>query len=80
MRLLFLLLSLSIAAAALGQTQMQQVPQEQDRIKAQQERAVTQPGNNAPVWREVRGGGGPYTTTAGVCGSRNTPGISSMRT
>jgi formate dehydrogenase subunit gamma len=61
MRLLFLLLSLTIAAAALAQTQ--QVPQQEDPIKAQQERAVTQPGNNAPVWREVRGGGGPYTTT-----------------
>jgi formate dehydrogenase subunit gamma len=63
MRLPLLLLSLTIAGAALGQSQMQQVPQEQDRIKAQQERAVTQPGNNAPVWREVRGGGGPYNTT-----------------
>ena len=63
MRLLFLLLSLTIAGAAIGQTQTQQVPQQEDRVKAQQERAVTQPGNNAPVWREVRGGGGPYTTT-----------------
>ncbi len=63
MRLLFLLLSFTIAGAAVGQTQTQQVPQQEDRIRAQQERAVTQPGNNAPVWREVRGGGGPYTTT-----------------
>ncbi len=63
MRLLFLLLSFTIAGAAIGQAQTQQVPQQEDRIKAQQERAVTQPGNNAPVWREVRGGGGPYTTT-----------------
>ena len=63
MRLLFLLLSFTLAGAAVGQTQTQQVPQQEDRIKAQQERAVTQPGNNAPVWREVRGGGGQYTTT-----------------
>src|SRR5436305_5613248 len=63
MKLLFLLLSLTIAGAALAQAQSQQVPQEQDRIKAQQERAITQPGNNAPVWREVRGCGGPYITT-----------------
>ena len=64
MRLLFLLVSLTLAGAALAQTQQQQVPQEQDRIKAQQERAVTQPGNNAPVWREVRSGAvGPYNTS-----------------
>ena len=62
MRLLFLLLSLALAGAVLGQTP-EQAPQEQDRVKAQQERTITQPGNNAPVWREVRGGGGPYTTT-----------------
>ena len=65
MRLLFLLLSLTLAGAAFAQTQSQQVPQDENRIKAQQERAVTQPGNNAPVWREVRSGGaGPYTTTS----------------
>jgi formate dehydrogenase subunit gamma len=58
MRLLFLLLSLTIASAVLAQA-----PAPEDRVKAQQERTVTQPGNNAPVWREVRGGGGPYTTT-----------------
>src|ERR687885_772628 len=65
MRLLFLLLSLTLGGAAFAQTQSQQVPQDENRIKAQQERAVTQPGNNAPVWREVRSGGaGPYTTTS----------------
>jgi len=58
MRLLFLLLSLTIVTPVLAQAQAPE-----DRVKAQQERAVTQPGNNAPVWREVRGGGGPYTTT-----------------
>ncbi len=58
MRLLLLLLSFTISSAVLAQA-----PAPEDRVKAQQERAVTQPGNNAPVWREVRGGGGPYTTT-----------------
>jgi len=65
MRLLFFLFSLTLAGAAFAQTQSQQVPQDENRVKAQQERSVTQPGNNAPVWREVRSGGaGPYTTTS----------------
>jgi formate dehydrogenase subunit gamma len=65
MRLLFLLVSLTLASAAFAQTQSQQVPQDENRVKAQQERAVTQPGNNAPVWRDVRSGdAGPYTTSS----------------
>jgi formate dehydrogenase subunit gamma len=32
----------------------------------QQERQLTQPGNNAPVWREVRSGQENYTTARGV--------------
>jgi formate dehydrogenase subunit gamma len=39
------------------------VAQQEDRIKEQQQRAVTQPGNNAPVWREVREGQSPYTNS-----------------
>lgn len=31
--------------------------------KEQVERQATQPGNNAPVWRDVRGGDNPYQTT-----------------
>jgi formate dehydrogenase subunit gamma len=31
--------------------------------KAQAERQAIQPGNNAPVWRDVRGGDHPYQTT-----------------
>jgi formate dehydrogenase subunit gamma len=38
--------------------------QPQDPIKEQQQRQVTQPGNNAPVWREVRGGQTQYTTSS----------------
>ena len=34
-----------------------------DDAKAQAQRQVTQPGNNAPVWREVRKGENPYQTT-----------------
>jgi len=40
-----------------------QVPQ--DPVKQQQERSVTQPGNNAPVWREVRSGEENTTTIKG---------------
>jgi formate dehydrogenase subunit gamma len=38
-------------------------PLPEDPVKQQQERSVTQPGNNAPVWREVRSGDSKYTTT-----------------
>lgn len=31
--------------------------------KEQAQRQATQPGNNAPVWRDVRGGDNPYQTT-----------------
>lgn len=31
--------------------------------KAQAQREETQPGNNAPLWRDVRGGDNPYQTT-----------------
>ncbi len=37
--------------------------QPQDRIQAQQQRQVTQPGNNAPVWRDVRKEGEEHYTT-----------------
>jgi len=63
MKLLLLWLSLLVAGAAFAQQQNPPAGSE-DPIKAQQERSVTQPGNNAPVWREVRrGDSGPYTTT-----------------
>ena len=64
MRLLILWLSLIVAGTAFAQQQPNPPPGAEDTVKAQQERAVTQPGNNAPVWREVRRGeSGPYTTT-----------------
>jgi formate dehydrogenase subunit gamma len=49
------------AAPALAQTGSSQDPDAQ----AQQERRTTQPGNNAPVWREVRSGNAGYTSLPG---------------
>ena len=37
----------------------------EDPIKVQQQRSVDQPGNNAPVWREVRSGQPNYTSVPG---------------
>jgi formate dehydrogenase subunit gamma len=36
-----------------------------DEIKEQQQRQLTQPGNNAPVWREVQSGAPNYTSIPG---------------
>ena len=51
-----------LSGAALAQ-QAPAAPQPEDRVKEQQQRSVTQPGNNAPVWREVRSGQSPYTNS-----------------
>jgi formate dehydrogenase subunit gamma len=66
MRVLVLLLSLLLAGAVGAQSQSQQVPAatSEQNVKDQQQRAVTQPGNNAPFYREVRSGQGPYTTSS----------------
>ena len=37
----------------------------QDRTEAQQQRQVTQPGNNAPMWRDVRSGESHYSSLPG---------------
>jgi formate dehydrogenase subunit gamma len=60
------LLSLLLAGAALAQSQSQQVPlpSPEQNVKDQQQRAVTQPGNNAPFYREVRSGKAEYTTSS----------------
>jgi formate dehydrogenase subunit gamma len=47
--------------SAAGWTQSPQ----QDEVRAQQERQVTQPGNNAPVWRDVQSGEPQYTGIPG---------------
>src|SRR5438105_8625617 len=66
MRALVLLLSLFLAGAVGAQSQSQQVPEPSPRenVKDQQQRPATQPGNNAPFYREVRGGEQQYTTTS----------------
>ena len=38
--------------------------QQKSEAQQQQQQQVTQPGNNAPVWREVRGGQTQYTTSS----------------
>ena len=66
MRALVLLLSLFLAGAVGAQSQSQQVPEPSPRenVKDQQQRPATQPGNNAPFYREVRGGQSQYTTSS----------------
>src|SRR5262245_38583945 len=39
--------------------------QEPSRVQEQQKRQVTQPGNNAPVWRDARSGEEHYTSIKG---------------
>jgi formate dehydrogenase subunit gamma len=56
MRILFLALAFLFAGAAGAQTPEQ---------KSQQQQQVTQPGNNAPVWREVQSGQPNYTSLPG---------------
>jgi len=59
MRIFFLAVALLFAGLAGAQ--------QQDPIKEQQQRQMTQPGNNAPVWREVRKEGSQenYTSIKG---------------
>src|SRR5204863_5616231 len=62
MRVLVLLLSLFLAGTVGAQPS---TPSTEQNVKDQQERPVTQPGNNAPFYREVRGGPQtPYTTSS----------------
>ena len=57
------------AGAALAQQPGQQDPAPQEQ-QTQQERQVTQPGNNAPVWREVQSGEPNYTSIEGYVAAR----------
>ena len=56
MRILFLAFAFFVAGFAGAQTPEQ---------KSQQQRQVTQPGNNADVWREVQRGDPNYTSIPG---------------
>ena len=49
-------LVLAVLALAAGPSFAQQKPQEPSSIQEQQQRRLDQPGNNAPVWREVKSG------------------------
>lgn len=51
----WMILALALASPVAAQAQPTQ-PAAADPVKAQQERTISQPGNNAPVWREVRSG------------------------
>src|SRR5690349_9699253 len=66
MRILFLAVAFSFAGIAGAQQPAgnEQAPP-QTPEQAQQQRSVTQPGNNAPVWREVQSGQPNYTSIPG---------------
>jgi formate dehydrogenase subunit gamma len=57
-------LCLAVLVSLSGAALAQQAPSPEERAKAQQQRSVTQPGNNAPVWREVRSGEAPYASSS----------------
>jgi formate dehydrogenase subunit gamma len=57
-----LVLALALAMPAAAQTQ---TPAPADTVKQQQKQAVQQPGNNAPVWREVVSGQPNYSSLPG---------------
>ena len=54
---------LAVAGALCGTAHAQTQVPDTSSAKEQAQRKLTQPGNNAPVWREVRGGESPYQTT-----------------
>lgn len=64
---LSLVVGLLGVSAALAQSPgpLPQSPARADEIKAQQERQAAQPGNNAPVWRNVQSGAPNYTSIRG---------------
>jgi len=62
-----LLVSLSLAAALLasGAALAQSAPGAKSEVEQQQQRGVDQPGNNAPVMREIKSGQPQYTSIPG---------------
>ena len=65
MKMLFLALAMALAGTALAQQSPQDDPAPSTPEQAQQQRRLTQPGNNAPVWREVQRGTPNYTSVQG---------------
>ena len=62
----FALLALVMSSGAFAQSSpAPAAPGSAEGKQQQAERAMTQPGNNAPVWREVRSGQRNYTTAEG---------------
>ena len=64
MKILFLALSFALSGVVSAQPQAP-APAQPSEQQTQQEREVTQPGNNAPVWREVQSGTPNYTSVPG---------------
>jgi formate dehydrogenase subunit gamma len=56
---------LGVPAFAQSPGPLPQSQPRQEEVQAQQQRAVTQPGNNAPVWRNVQSGAPNYTSIPG---------------
>jgi formate dehydrogenase subunit gamma len=65
MRILLAALSFAFAAAAMAQQAPKDDPAPATPEQVQQQRQLTQPGNNAPVWREVQRGEPNYTSIPG---------------
>jgi len=58
-------LFLTVFALAAGPSFGQQKVQEPTSVQEQQQRRVEQPGNNAPVWRDIKSGEKNYASTPG---------------
>jgi formate dehydrogenase subunit gamma len=65
MRTVFLAAAFLFAGMAAAQQPAGTDPAPQTPEQAQQQRQITQPGNNAPVWREVQRGDPNYTSIPG---------------
>jgi formate dehydrogenase subunit gamma len=61
----WLSLALALSFAAVPAQAQQASSASQDAAKDQQQQTINQPGNNAPVWREVRSGQSNYTSVPG---------------
>src|SRR5262245_62770820 len=62
---LVLAFAVSFQALAQAPAPAQAPAAAEDSVKAQQQRRVDQPGNNAPVWRDVKSGQQNYTSIPG---------------
>jgi formate dehydrogenase subunit gamma len=65
MRMFLFALSFLISATVVAQPAAKDDPAPSSPEQAQQQRQLTQPGNNAPVWREVQRGEPNYTSIPG---------------